>query len=98
MKKFFSVIFVVLFFFSIITPVWAEEENDSETQDIPTPVETIIDLLVLRPMGLAATALSASIFVLTLPFTLPTKSDKIAKEALIKKPYEFTFKRPLGRP
>ena len=56
----------------------------------------LVDAFVLRPLGLAATVLGTAAFVLTLPFSLPTRSAEKAAKALVVKPAEFTFGRPLG--
>ena len=56
----------------------------------------VLDALLLRPLGLAATVLGTAMFVITLPFSLPTRSADDAAEVLVLKPAEYTFARPLG--
>ena len=58
----------------------------------------MVDLVVLRPFGLAATALGTAVFIASLPFTLPTLSVKQAAKKLIAEPAKYTFARPLGHP
>jgi hypothetical protein len=58
----------------------------------------MIDLVVLRPFGLVATALGTAVFIASLPFTLPTLSVKQAAKKLIVEPAKYTFARPLGHP
>ncbi len=54
------------------------------------------DTLVVRPLSLAAIAVGAAVFIVSLPFALPSGSvDKTAEE-LIVKPVDFAFTRPLG--
>ena len=69
-------------------------ERAQESRD--TAGLILVDALVLRPLGLAATVLGAAAFVLTLPFSLPTRSAEKAAQALVVKPAEYTFGRPLG--
>ncbi|HTL00208.1 MAG TPA: hypothetical protein VL379_19375 [Pseudomonadales bacterium] len=54
------------------------------------------DLIFVRPFSLVGTVLGAAIFVVTLPFTLPTQSAEEAGRALVSSPLEYTFNRPLG--
>lgn len=56
----------------------------------------IVDLLIARPAGLAATALGSAVFVLSLPFTASTGSVDVAARKLVQDPVNFTFARPLG--
>jgi len=39
----------------------------------------------------------AVVFVVTLPFTLPSKSVDRAAKKLVAEPAQYTFKRPLGQ-
>lgn len=54
------------------------------------------DLLVARPLGIVGIAIGATLFVVSLPFTLPTGSAGDAAHELVAKPFEYTFDRPLG--
>jgi len=54
------------------------------------------DLIFVRPVALVSTVVGAAIFVVTLPFTLPTQSAEEAGRALVESPFEYTFNRPLG--
>ena len=69
-------------------------ERTQESRD--TAGLILVDAFVLRPLGLAATVLGTATFVLTLPFSLPTRSAEKAAQALVVKPAEYTFARPLG--
>ena len=55
------------------------------------------DGLIARPLGLVASVLGAVVFVVTLPFTLPSKSVDSAAKELVAVPAQYTFKRPLGQ-
>jgi hypothetical protein len=63
----------------------------------PTTAEMYADGLVARPLGLVASVLGAAVFVVTLPFTLPSHSVKSAAKELVAVPAQYTFKRPLGQ-
>ena len=62
----------------------------------PEGGEMIYDTLVIRPVGMVATAVGSIFFIISLPFSALTDSVDDAKEKLVKDPYRFTFKRPLG--
>ncbi len=54
------------------------------------------DLLIVRPLGIVGTVIGAGLFVVSLPFTLPTGSTGDAAREMIGEPFEYTFNRPLG--
>lgn len=56
----------------------------------------LVDAVVMRPLGLAATVLGAAVTVVTLPFTLPGGNVGEAARTMIVEPAEYTFNRPLG--
>ncbi len=58
--------------------------------------EMIGDLVVSRPLGIAATIAGAAIFVLALPFAATSRSVKKTAHELVRKPFYYTFERPLG--
>ncbi len=64
--------------------------------DNASGADMVVDLLVTRPLGLLAVIAGSAAFVVALPFTLPSDSVDAAAEELVKKPYRYTFKRPLG--
>ena len=84
-------------------PVLAYDSAQTMTYDQeqagrdPTGAEMVADTLAARPLGLLAMVLGAAVFVVSLPFTLPSGSADSANRALVKAPTVFTFKRPLGR-
>lgn len=53
----------------------------------------VIDLVIARPLGVAAGIIGTGIFILSLPFTLPTKSTDDAAKMFIIKPFKFSFDR-----
>jgi hypothetical protein len=70
--------------------------DDPDTVSGDKGTDMLVDAVVMRPLGLAATVLGAVITVVTLPFTLPTGSADEAARYMIVEPAEYTFNRPLG--
>lgn len=61
------------------------------------PGELILfDVLVLRPLGLAASAIGFAGSILALPFAATSNSGDIVGRKLIQDPFCYTFARPLG--
>ena len=71
-----------------------DKENSRQSTDSAGLI--LVDALLLRPLGLAATVLGTAAFIVTLPFSLPTRSAEDAAKALVIEPAEYTFARPLG--
>ncbi len=62
----------------------------------PTGGAMAVDGLVIRPLGIGATAIGGIVFVLTLPFSALSGNVDQAKKSLVQEPARFTFKRSLG--
>lgn len=54
------------------------------------------DLVIVRPLGIAATVLGCVFFIVSLPFSALGGNTREASQKLVKAPANFTFKRPLG--
>ena len=54
------------------------------------------DLIVVRPLGIVATAVGAVAYVISLPFSLAGGNEAEAREKLVLDPAGYTFTRPLG--
>jgi hypothetical protein len=54
------------------------------------------DLVVMRPLGIAATAVGAVAYVISLPFSLAGGNEAEARRKLVMDPAGYTFRRPLG--
>ena len=63
--------------------------------DIPLD-STLFDLLILRPMGIAACAVGLATSVWAFPFAAATGSGAEVGDKLIVEPFEYTFRRPVG--
>jgi hypothetical protein len=65
-------------------------------EDDPTTDEwSMIDILIARPMGIAAGIIGTGFFILSLPFTIPTNSVGNAAEMFVVRPFKFSFTRPI---
>ncbi len=70
---------------------------DDQYQDNSVSAEKmILDLVVVRPLGIAATTVGTAFFIVSLPFTAIGGNTKEAGRKMVTEPSYFTFKRPLG--
>ncbi|OGP76609.1 MAG: hypothetical protein A2V86_02040 [Deltaproteobacteria bacterium RBG_16_49_23] len=53
----------------------------------------MFDIIIARPMGIVAGILGTGIFILALPYTIPTGGVDEAADTFIKRPFKFTFTR-----
>src|SRR5262245_35294216 len=59
--------------------------------------ETILaDVIVYRPAGVLLTAAGSALFVVILPFSAIVGGTKHTARTLVKTPFDFTFRRPMG--
>jgi hypothetical protein len=67
------------------------------SMDDSPPGEVILfDVFILRPIGLAATAVGLAGSVVAYPFAAMSGSTDRVEEELIRKPWDYTFCRPVG--
>jgi hypothetical protein len=89
---------VAVLFLSATSLVHAVEDASYTARTEDVSAETIIvDGLLLRPGGIIATVVGTAVFVVTLPFSIPTRSVDKAAQKLIVDPAKYTFVRPLGQ-
>jgi hypothetical protein len=72
--------------------------DDGETREKSVPI--VFDVLVLRPLGLAMTALGAVVYAFPVaPLTLVTRPTDIGKpfRLMVAAPARYTFVDPLGQ-
>ena len=65
---------------------WAQAKTTDE--ELP-----MMDLLLARPLGAAAGIVGTALFIVTLPFTIPTKSTDKSAKMFIVDPFNFSFSR-----
>lgn len=75
----------------------AERGFKEPPQKEPSAAVVMLDAVIARPLGLATTIAGTGVFVLTLPFSVPSQSVDDAAWGLIGRPGGWTFDRPLGR-
>lgn len=84
----------------LAVPAMAEQQNASGdplyTADAPKGYSMIGDLLIARPLLIAATVVGAAVFVVTLPFSALGGNIDEAATSLIKEPGQAAFQRCLG--
>lgn len=78
----------------LATPL-AQAANDYRVTE-PGYGSMVVDGLIVRPLGLAATIVGAAAWVVTLPFSALGGNVGEAAEDLVVDPARFTFTRPLG--
>lgn len=84
----------MLLLISATYPSQALSADDTVTGDKGT--DMVLDLAISRPLGIVATVVGSALFVVALPFTIPSGSVGESADALVKRPIDYTFNRPLG--
>jgi hypothetical protein len=56
----------------------------------------LADLVFVRPLGLVGTVIGTAVFLVALPFTVPSRSVEKTANAFVANPFEYTFNRRLG--
>jgi hypothetical protein len=80
-SKYLACLISVLLCAAWVAPVWGAESEGGD------PAPMMLDALIVRPVG---------VFIVTLPFSVPTASVNKAAKTLVGDPFLFTFDRPLG--
>ncbi len=70
--------------------------DDPNTVSGDKGTDMLVDVVIMRPLGVATMLIGTALTVVALPFTIPTGSVGESAREMIVKPAEFTFKRPLG--
>lgn len=71
--------------------------DDPNTVSGDKGTDMLVDIVVMRPLGLVTTVIGTALTIVALPFTIPTGSVGDSAHEFIVKPAEYTFKRPLGQ-
>ncbi len=87
MKKTLIIIMTIMFALTSTLSFAANTDKDEAM---------IMDTLIGRPVGLAATVVGSVIFVLALPFSLLGGNTSDTARSLVVNPAKFTFVRPVG--
>lgn len=94
MKHFGTILVAAALALSGGLPAQARDCRDA-TRDVAAEV-VAFDALVVRPVGIVATAVGTVFYAAALPFSLPSGSEALARDKLIAGPAKFTFSRCLG--
>lgn len=89
MKKTFLTIF--LFIFLVSSSIALAEERKE-----PSGGAVLFDVVLARPLGVVSIVLGSAVFVVGLPFTIPTGTVGLSARKLVGEPFSFTFVRPVG--
>ena len=96
MKKIFLLLLTVsLLIGGLYSTGWA---GDNLKQDPVSQGWSLLDLLVARPLSVAAGIGGSAIFVATLPFTIPSRTTRDAAQMFIYEPFQFSFNREVPDP
>ncbi len=98
MKKItFYALLTILIFGIAVTPGYCQDMEKKSYKATGRAEAYIIDLLVTRPIGIAAFGLGCAGLIATAPFAMMSGSGQQAFDAFIREPAEYTFVRPLGQ-
>lgn len=90
-KAFFMFMVISLVMVNLYTVGWTGEER---AKDDPIADElNMMDVLVARPIGVVAGIIGTGVFILSLPFTIPTGGVNEAAQTFVVKPFRFSFVR-----
>ncbi len=92
-----SVAFVIIAVLVLTTTGFQTVAQAQQPGEKATGEAMAADLVLLRPLGIAATAIGTVFFVASLPFSAPGGNAKGAFDKLVAEPAGFTFARPLGK-
>jgi len=69
---------------------WAQSmQVGDQTNDFMT----LMDVFIARPAGIVATAFGTGVWIVSLPFSIPTGNVVTAAETFMHEPFIFTFYR-----
>lgn len=80
-------------------PVWAQQYSNGgllSRQQHPSGEMMLYDLVLVRPVALAACGIGLVGSLLAMPFAAMSNSDREVSRKLISEPFSYTFTRPLG--
>ena len=92
-KKILVLLVAPFFILSAVTSPALAQDSYSETSG----ASMAVDFVLLRPLGIAITAVGCAFFIATLPFTVwSNKRIKQAGYNFVVEPGAYSFIRPLG--
>lgn len=86
-KKLFFILVIIAF---LIVNLFSNSFADDQTRRDEI---NILDVVLARPLGIVGGIFGTGIFIISLPFTIPTKSVDKAANMFIIEPFKFSFVR-----
>jgi len=104
MKKMMIATFIVVTLILTSVPAFAEDGAGTPEETTPDviierPIPTsdmIVDIILARPVGFVSTVVGTALFIVALPFAIPSSSVAPVARTLVVFPFKFTFTRPVG--
>lgn len=88
------VLSAALLLLPLAQPVLAQ--NPSVKQIEPSAESMTADILLIRPASIVGTAIGVCVYIISIPFSALGGNMEQASQALVAKPAQYTFSRPLG--
>jgi hypothetical protein len=88
MKKTSIAMLVVCALIMSTAPAFASEPTDG--------MAIVADVLIARPVGLVSIVFGTAMYIVALPFSIPSDSVGKTGKLLVEDPFKYTFFRPLG--
>jgi len=87
----------------LVLPVGAGAQSSMSTRGLeyfeeedPGAGMMMWDLVAVRPLSICASVIGSAFFLVSWPFSALGGNSDVAGEKLVKEPFRYTFKRPLG--
>ena len=81
---------------ALVLTTGTQQAFGSSYEPSDNPGNVAIDAVLVRPACFVATIVGSALFIISLPVAIPSRSVHRAAHALVVKPADATFKRPLG--
>jgi hypothetical protein len=91
-----TVVFLIIISMVLIIPGTAAMAAEKIQLTEPSAGKMIVDIAVIRPIGIISTVIGVAVFLVSSPFSATGGNQELAKEKLINEPAKHTFRRALG--
>lgn len=99
-RSFVAALSIIALVLGSSTPALASSSHLADDESVPGQVPVVLDVLILRPLGLLMTGAGLMIYAFpVLPITAVTRPTQIFKPLgpLVATPARYTFSDPLGQ-
>jgi hypothetical protein len=83
---------IISLIFCSFSPALASDVTD----DTPSAEEMLVDVFLVRPLGLLTTVMGTGFFTASIPFSILGGNTMVVFGKLVIGPATFTFRRPVG--